>query len=316
MLNLEVNSKLLPKKITLILVETQQLPDIEEDDSKDENPCLKWTIYNGRRKRFMNFQTDTDKMNNVVYRYRNNTYLEDTERDLKLTEYKKLLAKRGYLLSYTDVFYKRCIVLDETTVHKKKQTPSRIDVLFLISVFRLYLGFKMSFENNSVRENLLLSACFCWDSGLSSREMNQKKTFGGLISYGNSCLVSIFRYSKVFILHAVLHDAAGAVRSHSGKGTGYCYMIGRGPKFIFAWSHDWTTLLPLRKTLSTLHVQLCQLLKQYVFHENRYEANGEKHKELRLFLDGSLEGFSFCPPKTFKPKKKQTTWNTRPLHRT
>ena len=53
--------------------------------------------------------------------------------------------------------------------------------------------------------------------------------FGGLIGYGNSCLDSVFRYSKVFRLHAKLHDAAGAVRSQSGKGPGYCYIIGRGP---------------------------------------------------------------------------------------
>ena len=65
----------------------------------------------------INFQTDTDKMNIVVYRYRNNTYLKDTEMDLKLTEYKRILAKRVYLLSYNDIFYKRCIVLDEKTVH-------------------------------------------------------------------------------------------------------------------------------------------------------------------------------------------------------
>ena len=53
--------------------------------------------------------TDEDKVNIVVYRYRNNTYLKDTEVDLKLTEYKKLLVKRVCLLSYIDVFYKRCI---------------------------------------------------------------------------------------------------------------------------------------------------------------------------------------------------------------
>ena len=106
-----------PGKITLTLVETQQLPDIEKTDSKDEISCLKWTIYNGRRKVCINFQTDTDKVNIVVYRYRNNSYLKDTEMELKLTEYKKLLAKRVYLMSYIDIFYKRCIVLDETTVY-------------------------------------------------------------------------------------------------------------------------------------------------------------------------------------------------------
>ena len=37
-------------------------------------------------------------------------------------------------------------------------------------------------------------------------------------------------------------------------------------------------------------------------------------KELDTFVDGSVQGFSFCPPKTFKPNK-QTTWNTNHLHR-
>ena len=32
-------------------------------------------------------------------------------------------------------------------------------------------------------------------------------------------------------------------------------------------------------------------------------------KELGVFIDGSLQGFSFCPPKAFTPNK-QTTWNT------
>ena len=36
-------------------------------------------------------------------------------------------------------------------------------------------------------------------------------------------------------------------------------------------------------------------------------------KEVGLFIDGSLEGFSFCPPKIFKPNKR-TTWNTNHLH--
>ena len=115
--HVELRSKDSPEKAKLTLVETQKFPDIEKVDSKDEISCLKWTIYNGSRKVCINFQTDTVKLKIVVYRYRNNTYLNDTEKDLKLTEYKKLLAKRIYLLSYIDIFYKRCIVLDETTVH-------------------------------------------------------------------------------------------------------------------------------------------------------------------------------------------------------
>ena len=34
-------------------------------------------------------------------------------------------------------------------------------------------------------------------------------------------------------------------------------------------------------------------------------------KQLGLFIDGSLQGFSFCPPKAFKPNKQ--TFNTNQL---
>ena len=98
------NPKTSPKKLTLTGVEMQQKPDIEKNDSKDEKSCLKWTIYNGRGKVCVNFQTDADKLNIVVYRHRNNLYLKYDEIDLKLAEYQSLLAKRVYLMSYIDIF--------------------------------------------------------------------------------------------------------------------------------------------------------------------------------------------------------------------
>ena len=104
-----------------------------------------------------------------------------------------------------------------------------MDVLFLMSIFRLHPGFKMTFEHNSVRKNLFLSASFCVNSRLSLREMDQKFKFGGTNGYGDSYLEFLFRHFKVFRLHAILHDAAGAVRAQSGKGPVYCYMIGREP---------------------------------------------------------------------------------------
>ena len=105
-----------PKKITLTLVKMQQLPEIEKVVSKNEISCLKWTIYNGKRKICIGFKTDMDNLKIEVYRYRNNTYVKDTEMELNLTENEKLLSKQVYLLSYIDTFYKWCIVLDETTV--------------------------------------------------------------------------------------------------------------------------------------------------------------------------------------------------------
>ena len=66
-------SKTSPGKPTLTLVEVQQLPDIDKTDSKEEISCLKRTIYYAKREVCVHFQTDTDKLNIVVYHYRNNS---------------------------------------------------------------------------------------------------------------------------------------------------------------------------------------------------------------------------------------------------
>ena len=59
--------------------------------------------------------------------------------------------------------------------------------------------------------------------------MDQKFKFGGTIGYGDWYLQFSLLHFKVFRLLAILLNAAGAVRAHSGKRPGYCYLIGRGP---------------------------------------------------------------------------------------
>ena len=148
-----------------------------------------------------------------------------------------------------------------------------MDVLFLMSVFRLYPAFKMSFEHNSLHKNLFLSAWFCWDSRLSLREMDQKIKFGGTIGYGDSYLEFLFRHFKAFRLHATLHDIAGAVRAHTSKGLGYCYMIGRGPSSCLLGHMTGLLFCFYVKKLSALHFQLSRLLKLYASGCTRYTAN-------------------------------------------
>ena len=75
----------------------------------------------------------------------------------------------------------------------------------------------------------VMQISFCWYSRLSLREMDQKIKFGGTLSYGDSHLEFLLRHFKVFSLHAILLDAAGVMRAHSGKWPGYFYMIGWGP---------------------------------------------------------------------------------------
>ena len=147
-----------------------------------------------------------------------------------------------------------------------------MDVIFLTSIFRLYPGLKLSFEHNGVRKNLFLSACFCWDSRLSSREMDQNFKFGGTIGYGNSNLEILFRHFKVFRLRAILHDAMMLLAQcgHIVLKAWLLLHVWTRTKFMFARSRDWITLLRLRKTLSALYFQLCRLSKQYVLHCTRY----------------------------------------------
>ena len=109
-----------------------------------------------------------------------------------------------------------------------------MDVLFLMSIFRLHPGSKISIEHSSVCKNLFLSARFCWNSRLYLREMDQKIKCGGTIGCGNSYLEFLFRHFKVFRLHAILIDAAGAVSAQNGEGRGYCYRIGRDQRLV--WS--------------------------------------------------------------------------------
>ena len=155
---------------------------------------------------------------------------------------------------------------------------------------------------------------FLVDSSLSLCEMDQKFKFGGLIGYGNSYLNSVFRYSKVFRLHAILHDAAGAVRAHSTKRPGYCYMIGRGPNSCL--------LGHMTGLLFCLHVKLFlpSFLNSVDFWNNMYcivpdieLIDKNVIKELGIFTDGSVQGLPFCPPKAFK-LNKQTTWSKSHLH--
>ena len=86
----------------------------------------------------------------------------------------------------------------------------------------------MSIEHNNARKNFFLSASFCCDSRLSLRDSDLKTNFGRLFGYGDSNMEFLFRHFNMFRLHAILLDVAGAVRTQSGKGPGYCNMIGRG----------------------------------------------------------------------------------------
>ena len=83
---------------------------------------------------------------------------------------------------------------------------------------------------------------------------------------------------------------------------------------MLARSRDWITLLSFVKIFLPsifISVDFWNSISRIVPDIELTDKN--IIKELGLYIDGSVQGFSFCPPKSFKPNK-QTTWNTSHLH--
>ena len=77
-------------------------------------------------------------------------------------------------------------------------------------------------------------------------------------------------------------------------------------KFMFAWSRDLTTLLPLRKTPSTVHFQVLWLLKQYIMHFSRYWADRYKFQQgVGIFSMGMFRDTHFALQESTNRKSKQ-----------
>ena len=109
-------------------------------------------------------------------------------------------------------------------------------------------------------------------------------------------------------------DAAGAVRAHSGKGPWYCYMIARRPNSCLLGQVTGLLFCPYVKIfLPSIFnsVDFWNSMSLIVLDIELTDKN--INQELGLCIDGSLQGFSFCQPKTCKPNK-HTTWKTSHLH--
>ena len=123
-----------PEKYTQTLVELQQQPCKEKIESNDETYCLKRATCSGRREVCVNYPTDTDNFQIVVYPHRNPIYLKDWELELILTQYEKLIPKRVRPMSYIGVFFKQGIILDEKIAHKYITNFLKNGWFFLISI--------------------------------------------------------------------------------------------------------------------------------------------------------------------------------------
>ena len=108
-----------------------------------------------------------------------------------------------------------------------------MNVQKLNEILRIFEIIRQNFSSNTKRKKLFLCTCFDLDPDINLKEMDQKFLFGGLIGYGNSCMGNFFANSKIFRLHAILHDSAGFVKSTKKKGPGYSFAAPSLPSSCF-----------------------------------------------------------------------------------
>ncbi len=85
------------------------------------------------------------------------------------------------------------------------------------------------YPENTIRKNCFLAACKTLDETVDLNEINRNCPYGGIIGINNSKLDTIFRHSKIFRLHAIMHDSAGYMCDKYRVGPGYCYVIKKCP---------------------------------------------------------------------------------------
>ena len=97
-----------------------------------------------------------------------------------------------------------------------------MDVLFLMSIFRLYLGYKISLENKCVRIDLFLSACFCWILDFRSVRWTQNLNLVEPLAM-LTCNWSFYFVTSMFLDYMQNYKMLLERCGHS-----YFYIIGRG----------------------------------------------------------------------------------------
>ena len=141
-----------------------------------------------------------------------------------------------------------------------------------------------------------------------------KKKILGTTGYGDSYLEFSYRRFKIFRPHAVLHDATAAVKVHSAKGPGDCYMIWPGQNSCLLGYVTGLLFSPYVKLFLPSVFQLVvfkSTIPCIVLDIELTDINFIN--ELEVFFDSKVRGYSFCPSEKYKPTK-QAVWCTSKLH--
>ena len=117
---------------------------------------------------------------------------------------------------------------------------------------------------------------------------------------------SSFFLISFFKPHAIPLDAAEAVRAHSGKVPGFCYMIGRGP-YSYMLSHltglSFCLYVKLLLTSIFNSVDFWSSMSRLYLDIEFADVNVDK--ESGVLIDGKFQGDSLRLPKSTNPQNKR-----------
>ena len=107
------------QKFSLTVLESQNLPKLQDLDTESQISQFEWTLHNGRRKIFLSYRSDIKKIGFIEYRRKGNTWKNNQNFQLEKKEYDNLVDFIPSVLSYVETFKKTCIIIDECTVENE-----------------------------------------------------------------------------------------------------------------------------------------------------------------------------------------------------
>ena len=108
------------QKFSLTVLESQNLPKLENLDTESQISEFEWFLHYGRRKVFLSYRSDIKKIDLIEYCRNGNTWKHNQKFQLKKEEYDKLVDFIPSVLSYVETFKKTCIIIDECTVENER----------------------------------------------------------------------------------------------------------------------------------------------------------------------------------------------------
>ena len=115
-------------------------------------------------------------------------------------------------------------------------------------------------------------------------------------------VLGFFCHFKLCKRHAILHDAAGLLRSHGGKGPGYCYTIGREPNSCVLGHVTGLLFCRYLKFLLPSIFNSVVISSSISFIVLDIELSGiNVNEKLGAFIEGNVLGYSFCPQSSTDP---------------